>query len=155
MKIDNSIFDNVFAPAPRYLSRLALVQELVDALPGEAANFLEIGPGMGDVSHFLANRFPQSRGTLIEFSTEGVALLRRRFADNERVSVVERDIRELPGEQKFDLIVACEVLEHIENDTEVLELSGRIVRLRTSGAGCVRVDRHSIWANQTSEWHSG
>lgn len=131
MKKDNSIFDDVVAPAPRYLSRLALVQELIDALPGDVESFLEIGPGMGDVSHFLANRYPQSKGTMIEFSEESANFLRRRFAGMGRLVVIEQDIREIPQERTFDLIVACEVLEHIENDTEVLKLIAQ--RLSATG----------------------
>ena len=54
------------APAPRYLSRLALVQDMVDLLPAEVDSFLEIGPGMGDLSDFLAARYPLAHGTMIE-----------------------------------------------------------------------------------------
>jgi SAM-dependent methyltransferase len=121
MNRDVSIFDDVLAPAPRYLSRLALLQELIETLPGEVESFLEIGPGMGDVSSFLSARYPNASGTMIEFSGTGAAILRRRFASHDRLSVIEQDIREMPAERTFDLIVACEVLEHIENDTEVLK----------------------------------
>lgn len=131
MKKAISIFDNVIAPAPRYLSRLAMVQELVDNLPGEVSSFLEIGPGLGDLTSFLAARYPLAQGTMIEFSQEGAKLLRRRFADHHRLEVIEKDIREMPEKKTFDLIVACEVLEHIENDAEVLALIAE--RLSPSG----------------------
>ena len=147
MKSDVSIFDHVIAPAPRYLSRLALVQDLIDALPEEVESFLEIGPGMGDVSNFLAARYPLARGTLIEFSAEGANLLRQRFAAEDRIAVIEQDIREMPEERTFDLIVACEVFEHIENDTEVLDL----VTKRLSAKG------HFLFSAPAfmSKWHRG
>ena len=147
MKKNVSIFDDVVAPAPRYLSRLALVQDLVDALPMEVERFLEIGPGMGDLSNFLATRYPLAKGTLIEFSEEGARLLKRRFASHDRIVVIEQDIREMPEENTFDLIVACEVFEHIENDTDVLEL----VAQRLSPKG------HFLFSAPAfmSKWHRG
>ena len=147
MNKDASIFDDVMAPAPRYLSRLALVQDMVDILPTEVESFLEIGPGMGDLSGFLAARYPLAHGTMIEFSETGAELLRQRFAGWNHLAVIEQDIREMPAEKTFDLIIACEVLEHIENDMEVLELVAQ--RLSPNG--------HFIFSAPAfmSKWHRG
>lgn len=147
MKYGRSIFSDVIAPAPRYLSRLALVQDMLDEIPGPAESFLEIGPGMGDLSQYLLTRFPEANGTLIEFSEEGAKLLRQRFSGNPRISVIELDIRDMPAAATFDLIVACEVLEHIENDTEVL---GQIAqRLTATGRFLFSVPAYM------SKWHRG
>ena len=49
-----SILDTLVTPAPRYLMRLALIEQLVARLPTNIRSFLEIGPGMGDLSLYLA-----------------------------------------------------------------------------------------------------
>ena len=60
---------------------------------------------------------------------------------------MEQDIRMLPEASAFDLIVACEVLEHIENDTDVLNLISK--RLSTEGNLLLSVPAFM------SKWESG
>jgi len=111
-----SIFDDLAAPAPRFLMRLALLSELIDLLPSPIGRFLEIGPGLGDVSHYLARRYPSARGELMDISPDCTALLRQRFDSDERLAVLDGDFRELPDAGQYDLIIACEVFEHLEDD---------------------------------------
>lgn len=97
--------------------RLALVARFIETLAPEAvARFLEIGPGMGDVSLFLARRFPAACGDLIDFSPECTNLLRARFRDHPRLTVLDGDFRQRNVGHGYDLVVACEVFEHLDND---------------------------------------
>lgn len=111
-----SIFGQVAAPAPRYLMRLALIEKILDAMPRSPSKFLEIGPGMGDVSLYVAKRFPQSAGILLDFSEESSKVLRERICGLERLSLVVGDFMEYAAPGSYDLVIACEVLEHIEDD---------------------------------------
>lgn len=114
------IFDHVTAPAPRYLMRLALIEQLLDLLPAPPTRFAEIGPGMGDLSLYLAGRFTDSKGILFEYSPQGAQLLGKRCAGHVQLEVREQDLLQLDDSFEFDLIAACEVLEHMEDDEGAL-----------------------------------
>lgn len=123
-----SIFNHVIAPAPRLLMRLALITKLVEALPADISNILEIGPGLGDLSLYLADRFPQSHGLLMDISEAGTNILRKRIEGNQRLSVVNGDFRELQSHSLYDLIVACEVFEHIQDDDSAFDAVHQLLR---------------------------
>lgn len=124
------IFDFVSAPAPRYLMRLALLERMIEAAPRDLRHFLEIGPGLGDVSAYVASRFPSAQGTLVEFSEKGASLLNERFVSDNRVNVLCTDFQKHPFTSRFGLIMAFEVLEHIEDDVATL---GKISQLLEPG----------------------
>lgn len=111
-----SIFGDVYAPAPRYLMRLALIEELIEALPSTPCDFLEIGPGTGDVSLYLARRFPLASGTLVDFSQDSTDLLRKRLERVERLTIQTGVFQQMGLIDRFDLVVACEVFEHLADD---------------------------------------
>ena len=128
MTPNNSIFQFVTTPAPRYMMRLSLVQRLIRSISTPVRRFAEIGPGLGDTALFLAQEFPESRGNLIEFSEDSVEYLRRRTVGSTRLSVASGDFREFPGSEIYDLVVACEVLEHLEDDTSAFRAVNRMLR---------------------------
>ncbi len=111
-----SVFDYVRAPAPRYLMRLALIRELVELLPARLSSFLEIGPGLGDLSLFLADRHPEASATLVELSQRSVDILAQRVGDTDRIRVRPGSFMELVPDRPFDLVIACEVFEHVEDE---------------------------------------
>lgn len=122
-----TIFDDLAAPAPRFLMRLALLRELIELLPSPVNRFLEIGPGLGDVSQYLARRFPTARGQLMDISPDCTALLRERFMSNDRLVICDGDFHQLPGTGQYDLIIACEVFEHLENDDAAFASVNRLL----------------------------
>jgi len=111
-----AIFDQVLAPAPRLLMRLALVPELLETIPAAPARMLEIGPGLGDLSIYLASRYPAAKGVLMDISEAGIAQLQARTAPLPNLSVLHGDFQALPAAGAYDLVAACEVFEHIEDD---------------------------------------
>lgn len=123
-----SIFTHVLAPAPRLLMRMALIERLVDAIPADSQNILEIGPGLGDLSLYLASRFPQAHGLLMDISEQGVGMLKRRIDGTPRLSVVTGDFREQQQRGFYDLIVACEVFEHIQDDNSAFNAVHQLLR---------------------------
>jgi len=110
-----SIFRHVLAPAPRYMMRLALLEAQLSHIPN-VKHFIEIGPGLGDVSLFLSDRYPESRGDLIDSATGSETITRARVLNRPQLRVLQGDFRELSGQSQYDLVVACEVFEHIEDD---------------------------------------
>jgi SAM-dependent methyltransferase len=95
--------------------------ELVEGL--QATSFLELGVGRGDVLIALGER--GLRGVGIDFSEESIAICRRKIAARGlegRVSVAVGDIFALEPDEAFDLALAFEVLEHIEDDRTAVSL---------------------------------
>jgi SAM-dependent methyltransferase len=83
--------------------------------------FLEIGPGNLHLAVELLTRF--DRGTLIDLNATGVSAMYNalRDADKQRLHLITGDFMEsqLTGAE-FDCVVACEVLEHVEDDRQFL-----------------------------------
>ncbi len=124
----SSIFHYVAAPGPRYLMRLSLVEQLIRSIPQPIANFAEIGPGQGDIGLYLAATLPGATGDLIEFSEQSVETLRRRTAGVTALTVLEGDFRSMEARPAYDLIVACEVFEHLDDDDAAFTAVSRMLR---------------------------
>jgi SAM-dependent methyltransferase len=71
---------------------------------------------MGDVTSFFLDLNPESSGHVVEFSEEAAEKLRQRFSENKKLTIHTHDILDESREDEFDLILAFEVLEHIEDD---------------------------------------
>ena len=125
---DKSIFRHVAAPAPRYMMRLALVEKLICRISEPVVRFAEIGPGLGDTSLFLSEMFPEAKGDLIELSGESASLLELRTASINGLSVLNGDFRDLPLQDGYDLVIACEVFEHLQNDDSAFDAVNRLLK---------------------------
>jgi SAM-dependent methyltransferase len=113
--------------APRLFARLYAIDKLIGDLPAPK-RILEIGPGLGDLSAHLLERYPEAPLELSEVSSNAAEVLRARFRDESRVIVSQDDLLGradiIPT---FDLVIACEVFEHIENDAAGLRAVGRLM----------------------------
>jgi trans-aconitate methyltransferase len=108
----------------------------------DAGSFLEVGCGSGVVLAALQGEFPSMRLVGAELYDEGLAIARRRLPD---VELVAADARALEYDGVFDLVGAFDVLEHIDEDEEVL---ARMVRsVRPGGGVFVLVPQHQwLWS---------
>ncbi|KAF0190758.1 MAG: SAM-binding motif-containing protein [Gammaproteobacteria bacterium] len=122
-----SLLDQIAAPAPRYLMRIALLDKLIDRLPASLGRFLEIGPGMGDVSNYLLRRFDGVRGNIVDISEESIDIVRRRLEGCDRATLSVADFINLRDLKKYDLVVACEVFEHIDDDAAAFAAVNRLL----------------------------
>jgi len=106
-------------------------------LDGVAAqDFLEIGPGSGDMMACLVQR--GIRGTGIEISKKAFEHLCNRFRGRSDVEVLLGDFHKL--DSHYDLIIAFEVLEHIDDDMSALRRWHDL--LRPGGTILVSVPAH-------------
>lgn len=116
------LLDHVIAPAPRYILRLALLESLFrQHLPAHDFSSLELGPGLGDVSRYLVHDSRCSGLTLVDFSEQTLGMLRERFQDSKNVHYLNKELSELSSSTTFDLVLAFEVLEHVEEDIQALK----------------------------------
>lgn len=123
--------------------RWALIAPLLGGLDG-VASVLEIGVGQGALGFRLAERY---RYVGLELDEPALAVARRRFERAGRGELVHGDLDALPPGERFDLIVATEVLEHYDDDVAALELWR--TRLAPRGALLLSVpafpDRFGPW----------
>jgi SAM-dependent methyltransferase len=123
-----SLIKNIDAPSPRYLMRIALLEKLLRRLPETLDSFLEIGPGMGDVSNFLAHSFAGVHGDVVDISEHTVDLVQRRLGDTDGISCFVSDIADIEGSNKYDLVIACEVFEHLKDDDAAFHTVNNLMR---------------------------
>jgi SAM-dependent methyltransferase len=103
-----------------FRERRHLIAQAIDGLaPGRA---LDIGAGAGGNTRVLQGA--GWRATALEFSEAGVELARARGLD-----VVQGDAREIPfPDDHFGVVVAYDVLEHINEDDVVVSEIARVLR---------------------------
>lgn len=80
----------------------------------------EVGAGIGNFSEYLLSQPGVSQLVAAEPAANLFPLLERRFAGNPRVRVEHRTVQQLAGLAEADSVVFVNVLEHIENDEELL-----------------------------------
>lgn len=121
------IWAQVTAPAPRFLLRLDLIDDLLSRV-SLVRRFAEVGPGRGDLALHLSDRWPDAEGWLLDFAESTIATLQQRLAGRPQLQAQCTDfVQQFPG-RPFDLVVACEVLEHIEDDAAALNaIAGALV----------------------------
>lgn len=122
-----SLLDNIAAPSPRYLMRIALLEDLIKLLPATTRSFLEIGPGMGDVSNYLINYYKEIHGDITDISENSIDIVRQRLNNCSDVTLSVSDFTQLPGSGLYDLVVACEVFEHLKNDDDAFNAVHRLL----------------------------
>jgi tRNA (cmo5U34)-methyltransferase len=122
---------------PRYDEMTA---RLLDYIPRESRNVLELGCGTGNLSLLLARNFPEASLTLVDGSTEMVAVTRSRFAEtglrrvNEPAFVAARFEELALPDHSFDLVVSSISLHHVEDKAELYRRIRTV--LRAGGRFC-------------------
>jgi 2-polyprenyl-3-methyl-5-hydroxy-6-metoxy-1,4-benzoquinol methylase len=98
-----------------------------EILPGLKGDILEIGSGLGTFSEkIITDMSPASHITLTDISSSYLEKLQKKFSSNKNVSVSRLDLNckadyDKIGYEKFDSIVALNVLEHVQNDEFALQ----------------------------------
>jgi tRNA (cmo5U34)-methyltransferase len=107
---------------PRYDEMIA---RLLDYLPREPQRILELGCGTGNLSLQLVKSFPLAELSLVDASSEMIALLQSRIGESTststaRVSYVEARFEELDlPAHSFDLVMSSISLHHVEDKAAI------------------------------------
>ena len=108
----------------------------------EISRYAEIGCGSGFVLSAVEKAFPDTKVIGTELFIKGLKLASKRCT---KVKLVQLDARRIPYRGYFDVIGIFDVLEHIENDTTVLEQIGKAL---VPGVGLlITVPQHQwLWS---------
>ncbi len=107
-----------FFKAPRYLLRKFNILHTVRGLP--VTSFIDVGCGAGELACSLAES--GYKGVGIDFSDEAIAYaetikLERNIPDSQ-LNFYQGSLNVIP--KKADLVICCEVIEHLEDDDAFL-----------------------------------
>lgn len=84
--------------------------------------FLEIGPGAFNLTGDLLHHF--SDGVLVDYNEEVRGMFNSLIEyERSRLSLVISEFKDYESSELFSAIIACEVLEHVEDDAEFLRKS--------------------------------
>jgi SAM-dependent methyltransferase len=90
---------------------------LVELLPRQPRRVLDLGTGDGRLLALVRTARPGVIGTAVDFSPPMLERVRRRFADEPDVAVVEHDLDlPLPELGRFDLVVSSFAIHHVTDD---------------------------------------
>lgn len=89
----------------------------------EAADILDAGSGPGVITFLLAKKYPDARVTGIDISSEEINNCRTIAIKSgfENTSFELSDIKDMPWEDRFGLIVCVDIIEHIEDDQAAID----------------------------------
>jgi ubiquinone/menaquinone biosynthesis C-methylase UbiE len=133
-----------------FRSRNRLLVDMARRYFPQTRSLLEIGCGTGYVLSALAKTFPAAQIVGSEIYANGLGYAARRLGS--RVELLQMDAQKIPFAAEFDLIAACDVLEHIENDARVLSEMYR--SLKPGGALLLTVPQHPfLWSKSDDLAH--
>jgi tRNA (cmo5U34)-methyltransferase len=137
-------------------------REILDTIAKLATDFkqtdlkvLDIGCGDGAVTAEIVKINSNSSICMVDNSLEMILASRERFQGNPRIRVVQFDLNNgLPpeiGDEKFDVVVSCFALHHVDLDRRV-QLYKAIYQVLTKEAFFVNSDMFRGDSPQMNDW---
>jgi len=125
-----------------FRSRNKLILWILKRRFRQMKTFLEIGCGTGFVLSGVHSAFPEVSLSASEIDSAGLPFVRQKV---ESADLFQMDARRIPFREEFDVIGAFDVIEHIEEDEEVLS---QIYNACKPGGGVIiTVPQHpSLWS---------
>ncbi len=146
------------AKSPKYQNQGSIAQKLVggffnsilqllehDAFSNQTPQeVIEIGAGEGHVSEKVIQKFPDAKFYLTDVYDDRLDLSKQLLSEKPNVKFQFEDITDIKfNDNHFDLIICCEVLEHIDKYQKGLEEIYRV--LKPGGLFLTSVPREPLW----------
>jgi tRNA (cmo5U34)-methyltransferase len=124
----------------RYLTRRIIIPRraegesvLLEHVPRDARRILDLGTGDGHLLALLRTDRHEMLGVGLDFSELMLEGARKRFADDERIELVEHDLADpLPALGRFDVVVSSLAIHHLEHERK-RSLYGEVFELLEPG----------------------
>ena len=124
---------NYLGRADRIPHRTEGEATLLELLPATVSRVLDLGSGDGRLLGFVLARYPDAKAVALDFSPTMLECLRRRFAENSNVSVIDHNLDyALPPLGQFDAVVSSFAIHHCSHERK-RELYGEILGLLAPG----------------------
>lgn len=124
-------------------SRNSLIIWALEKYTPNLTTFMEIGCGTGFVLRGIAERFSKVKLTGSEIYVNGLHFAKQRVSE---ARLIQMDARKIPFIQEFDVIGAFDVIEHIDDDVQVLKQLHKA--LNDSGIIILTVPQHRwLWSD--------
>lgn len=131
-----------------FTARNQLITWAIQSYISDFDNCLEIGCGTGFVLSGIAQSFPGKNYAGCEIYSEGLSFAEKRLPIG--TNLFQMDARDMPFVSEWDLIAACDVLEHIDDDEKALREMHR--SLRPGGGLLLTVPQHKwMWSTQDEQ----
>jgi SAM-dependent methyltransferase len=130
-----------------FRARNKLLQDFTKKWFSSADSVLEIGCGTGYVLAALYESLPHARFVGSEIYANGLHYAAKRLSG--RAELLQMDARAIPFIEEFDMIAACDVLEHIDDDN--LVLSRMHSALKPGGGVLLTVPQHPFLWSRSDE----
>jgi len=126
-----------------FVNRARLIVALIQKHFPQARDLLEIGSGTGSVLLALRTALPQLTLAGSELHPRGLVFARQRLSPG--VVLLQMDARRIAAREKFDVIGAFDVIEHVAEDEQVL--SEIFAALKPGGGTIITVPQHPwLWS---------
>ena len=85
--------------------------------------FYDAGAGFGQYTEYLLKVAPQANVLAVDIDKKGIEILGEYAQDRwkDRVQTVAADLQTYTPQEKYNLFIAIDILEHIERDVDVLK----------------------------------
>jgi len=99
------------------------IKKILSLLPKGNFSILDLGSNNGELTNIISKRYNQVVG--LEFIKENVSSARKKFPN---IKFIEGDITNLRIKQKFDIIIAGEIIEHVLSPINSLKKIKKIIK---------------------------
>lgn len=110
-----------FYKAPRYLFRKLNILRILKE-QNDIKTFVDVGCGAGELALTLVGK--GFSGVGLDYSADAIktaeSLRRKKNISDKKLALIKGDQSEL-GRKKYDVVICCEVLEHVKEDAALLK----------------------------------
>jgi len=131
-----------------FRSRNSLIAWAIGKYFPNARNLMEVGCGTGYVLHGIHEVHQGLSLTGTEIFSKGLEFARKRLPEG--TALLQMDGRSIPFREEFDLIGAFDVIEHIDEDEEVL--AQMYLALKPGGGLLLSVPQHPFLWSEDDEY---
>lgn len=131
MEVNDSSISMIVLPPGSLLQLIYLKERMSVLAPGR---FVEVGPGSGEVTSLLLDL--GWSGYSLDIEKQTIEGLKKRFLKEvatNRLTLINEDYLSTVISEKVDLVISCMVIEHLQEDEQVIFMEKSLEMMRPNG----------------------